>query len=333
MAFIFLHSSRLHAWSEIGVALREGYPLVRAIEGTGKRLSRTRYYLTQLRNQLGKGASFSEAAEKAGKLFPRRYRPYLKEGDRIGLLQVMFSLMQDCYIQDRNMRWARIRIILYPLIFGALISFNFWIYFTFSGSYIKKIIIDLGLTMPMQFHFEYFYLLAVSLGILSWITLPLLGHRLWFHQLHEAAPVVGRGFRNLFWSKFVRVLGRLLSEGISVPEAVKAAGRVAGKDFLTKSAERISAKTGEGERLSTCLKSEGIYPESIIWTASQGELTGNLPEAFSHLADRFEKSGKMFSQRSLQIIELILIVILVLSATLGVIGIYQGIFKLSFWPV
>jgi len=164
---------------------------------------------------------------------------------------------------------------------------------------------------------------------LTWRLYPHLVQGNYLRRLYESLPYFGRAFHYRFWTEFTRVLGQLLSEGVAVPEAVEAAGGVMAGRAIQEASRRAAGRTREGNKLSQALREEGYFPASLVWTAAQAELIGNLPEALKLLAERYERARDHYSENSYRVMEVIFTFLLALGIGYMILRYYTMIFSLT----
>ena len=319
---------RLPLWKEMEMALQAGLPLSQALETIKSKDFFYNQSLKTLREQLQEGKPLATAAEKAPRLFPSKYLPYLQQGEKCGKAPTFFSLMLKRYQADLASFSYALSFFIYPITVGATTITVFIILNVYVVPVFMKIFQDYGINLPPHIPlFETAIGLCALLAV-GWLLQSRLSAIPGVRRFYESLPYCGRAFHYRFWTEFTRALSQTLSSGIAVPDALEAAGTVAAPSSARAAFSRLSGRAKEGVKLSEILREEKTFPESLVWTVAQGELMGNLPEALSRLTDRYEKARDLYTEHSLEILGTMLIVLLTLGVGSWVFEYYRLIFSL-----
>ena len=319
---------RLPLWKEMDLALQAGFPLNQALETIKSRDFLYTLSLKTLRKQLQEGKPLSAAAEKAPRLFPSKYLPYLRQGEKCGAVPTLFSLMLKRYHADLASFNSALSFFIYPGTLCAITTSVFIILNVFVVPVFRKIFLDYGIKLAPHIPLFETAVVICALLALGWLLQSRLSRVPGVRRFYEALPYCGRAFHFRFWTEFTRALSQALSSGIAVPDALEAAGTVAGPASAGAAFSRLSARAKEGVKLSEVMREDKSFPESLVWTVAQGELMGNLPEALSRLTDRYEKARDLYTEHSLDILGTVLIVLLALGTGSWVFEYYRLIFSL-----
>jgi|GEM_PF-6257054 len=332
---------RLLALQEIAATARRDYSLYVTLDSLSNRILTFSGDFKRLKQQHSQGVSLSESAKNCAGLFPKRYQPYLYHGDKTGRLPLMMTLLEGDYSRERAIVRNRVNALVYPFLLVIIITFLGLITLTKVVPVFEKLFADLGMGMIggrgfwghfarwWLFHYPFVMVAALVIVIAGVNISPLFTGLHSIHSLHERIPILGRAFHCRFWSKFIRMLGSLLREGVPINDAIGAASDVMGRRFLADACARLEGKIAEGQRLSEALRAENIFPESLVWTAAQGELTGKLPEHLLNQAENFDKVGRLMAERGMRVLEAFLLMVVAACAAMFVISNYLIIFGLS----
>jgi type IV pilus assembly protein PilC len=278
---------------------------------------------------LQEGIPLIEAVKKAKYLFPGRYLPYLEQGEKCRAMPSMFGLMQKQYRDHLVLKGNIAGMALYPAVVWSIAV----ICFATMKIYVEPVFVKMfqesqigwSATRPI---FEIAFLLSAGL-FLVWRLYPRLVQGNYLRRIYESLPYFGRAFHYRFWTEFTRVLGQLLAQGVAVPEAVEAAGGVMAGQAVQEAARRAAGRNREGNKLSQALREEGYFPASLVWTAAQGELIGNLPGALRLLAERYERARDHYSENSYRVLEVIFTFLLALGIGYMILRYYSILFSFT----
>jgi type II secretory pathway component PulF len=135
------------------------------------------------------------------------------------------------------------------------------------------------------------FLLALAAGVLIWVKqwLDTERGRLFRDRWKLKIPVAGKIFLGSAVSRFCRVLGTLLKNGVPLLRALEISSDSAGNLVLARairdSAENISA----GQTLSRPLAECGLIPKPVMAMISVAEQSNNLDEVLVNIADGIDR--------------------------------------------
>lgn len=142
-------------------------------------------------------------------------------------------------------------------------------------------------------------------------------------------PVFGPIVLNSAVSRFCRILGTLLRNGVPMLKALEissdSAGNVVLGDAIRKSAENISA----GESLSTPLTKCGLIPSNIMAMISIAEEANNLEKVLSNVADGIDKKVARQLDTMVRLIEPALLMVMGGAVLFVIVALLLPVFEMS----
>ncbi|MCX7591757.1 MAG: type II secretion system F family protein, partial [Kiritimatiellae bacterium] len=142
-----------------------------------------------------------------------------------------------------------------------------------------------------------------------------------WHRVFFRLPVVGRGLTSLVNLRFARTLAALLKGGVGAIEGFKLAGRATGNEWVALLAEREAETVRHGSSLSEAVRRIGPLSGGLPGWIQTGEAGGGLADLLERAADRYEMRWERFLERSVTVMEPLLILLIggfVLTVTLSV---------------
>lgn len=160
---------------------------------------------------------------------------------------------------------------------------------------------------------QYGWLVTIALAGLVVLARKLLvtdRGRLLTDQWKLRLPVAGPIFHNSAVSRFCRVLGTLLRNGVPILKALDISSASAGNRVLAqailKSAEHISS----GETLSRPLAECGLIPRPIMAMISVAEESNNLDHVLVKIADRLDNKVERQLSMMVRLVEPVMLVLI-----------------------
>ena len=142
-------------------------------------------------------------------------------------------------------------------------------------------------------------------------------------------PVFGPIVLNSAVSRFCRILGTLLRNGVPMLKALEissdSAGNIVLGDAIRKSAENISA----GESLSTPLTKCGLIPSNIMAMISIAEEANNLEKVLSNVADDIDKKVARQLDTMVRLIEPALLMVMGGAVLFVIVALLLPVFEMS----
>ncbi len=142
-------------------------------------------------------------------------------------------------------------------------------------------------------------------------------------------PVFGPIVLNSAVSRFCRILGTLLRNGVPMLKALEissdSAGNIVLGDAIRKSAENISA----GESLSTPLTKCGLIPSNIMAMISIAEEANNLEKVLSNVADGIDKKVARQLDTMVRLIEPALLMVMGGAVLFVIVALLLPVFEMS----
>lgn len=171
----------------------------------------------------------------------------------------------------------------------------------------------------------------IAYQIFAYASTPVGKYNIDFMKLR--LPVLGYIFRCRYAENFCRSLSLLIQYSVPIQEAVFISGKIANNSFMEqKLIYPVIDAIGEGVFIAQAMKKTGLMPVSSINLIAAGEATGDVSQCLKDAAKMLELDLTTALQRSLTLIEPIMIVsmsvfvlILVLAVMLPIYQIIQNV--------
>jgi general secretion pathway protein F len=134
-------------------------------------------------------------------------------------------------------------------------------------------------------------------------------------RLRLALPLLGPVFRDMALSRFCRVLGTLLANGVPMLRALGIASGGAGDAALQASIREASEHVTAGGSLAGPLRRCGMIPPETMETIAIGESSNRLDTVLVELSDRLDRRTQRRLESMVKLLEPVLMV--VLAAIIG----------------
>jgi general secretion pathway protein F/type IV pilus assembly protein PilC len=135
------------------------------------------------------------------------------------------------------------------------------------------------------------------------------GHRLWEHWKLKI-PVLGKTICVVAITRFCRILGTMLANGVPILTALDIAKDATGSEVLGDSIDQAAESVREGQPLAEPLRSSGLFPVEIVEMISVAEESNQLDRVLVQVADTVEKRTNRQVDTAVRLIEPIILVLM-----------------------
>ncbi|MGL4552181.1 MAG: type II secretion system F family protein, partial [Gemmataceae bacterium] len=187
----------------------------------------------------------------------------------------------------------------------------------------------IGLSHVLQ-RYAVFVVAAMFLawwGFWRWVSTP--AGRLVYDGWKLQIPGAGGIFLSLAISRFTRILGTMLHNGIPILNALRIAKDSTGNKVLADAIDRAAENVKGGDRLAEPLAACKYIPRDVIEIIAVGEESNNLEKVLVDIADGLEKRTNRQLDLFVRLLEPVMLVVMAFFTLLIVAGLLLPVFKMS----
>ncbi len=283
---------RVAELSKSGLPLGSGLRAL-AEELPGRRLSQV---IRGLADRLDSGNDLVAALESEGQSLPAHFRGLILAGVRSGHLPEVLEEFADIERSRMEMRrriWISLAypVILMAFMAGLAVLAHFYLIDAF-----KKVYEDFGTSLPRMTMLVF----QIS-GPLAWGNVGLVAVFALFPLLHTVmpgarwtwpvlyrVPMIGPVYRWSHLSEFSRIMGLLLEQNVTIPDALRLSAAGLCNAQLARGCQHAAKDVEAGRALSESLAERKSFPPSLIPMLQWGQETPVLADAFRAAAVMFE---------------------------------------------
>lgn len=319
----------------LSVMLDAGIPLHEALEVLNDQIASPtlQYVLSVAIADLADGLPLHSSIAKFPKLFDTFFINAMVVGESSGTLSATLKYLAAQMEKAQDLQGKVRSALIYPVIvFVGALGIAVYLAF-FMLPKILPLFISLKVKLPPTTRALLFastwltnywpWAIGVIVAVIGIVALLLQIARVRYAlaQLVLRLPVFGELTRNLQMSKFSRILGTLLSSGVTIVTALNVTAESTDNPVYKKELEKIARSMERGETVSGELR---LYPKLFSKTAVSmigiGERTGKLSESLLSLAEFTEREVDTTTQNLSTLIE---------PLTLLIVGALVGFVALS----
>ena len=299
--------------------------------------------IRQVRSDVEKGTSLSQAMERHPKVFGELYVAMIKAGEIGGILDETLERLADMLEANLNLRSKIKAAMAYPLVVGILILFVTTAMIVFVVPIFATMFEEMGngaslpaptLALVALSDIVTGYWWAIILGVVGTVV----GFRKWkrtergrlmWDTVKLKLPVFGQLAHKTSLSRFARTFSVLSRTGVPILQAIDIVAATSGNRKMALVLEDVKAAVRNGESLAEPLSRHDIFPPMVVQMMTVGEETGALDEMLAKVSDFYDREVDDMVNALTSLIEPLLII--VMGVTVGgiLIALYLPIFNLA----
>jgi type IV pilus assembly protein PilC len=296
--------------------------------------------VSQVRQDIESGLSFSEALEKHPKVFGPLYVAMVRAGEAGGVLEQSLDRVADQLEKDDALRRQVKAAMAYPavvLCFALCVLLGL---IAFIVPVFVKIFEDFGGDLPMITKItvaasnmvtgRWYILLALAVG--SVVGFKKWKSSSWGRPQWDAVRLrfpfkIGNTVQKISLARWSRTFAALYSAGVPIMQAIEVTGQTAGNTVVEKAMDDVIASVKAGGSIAAPLREASIFPAMVAQMIAVGEETGNLDTMLSKVADFYEDEVAAAVKALTSILEPLMIVLVGGIVGFIVIAMYMPMFK------
>jgi general secretion pathway protein F/type IV pilus assembly protein PilC len=332
-------------YAQLADLLHSGVPLMRSLELLERQSSQPALceVLRDVRARVADGTSLAESMAHHPNAFTELAISMVRAGQEGGFLEDVLKRIADFTEQQEDLKAKVVGAMAYPVFLGSvgfLVLNGLILFFVprFEGVFQK--LKEKG-ELPALTQF----LMALSHGLWDYGLVVLLvvavaGYCLWRwarspkgRRVVDAwrlrAPGMGNIYLSLALSRFTRILGTLLHNGIPILLSLRIAKDSTGNyvlaDAIDKSAENIKG----GDKLAAPLAACKHFPRDVVEMIAVGEESNNLDKVLVDVASALEKRTTRRLELFVRLLEPIMLLVMAVLTLIIVAGLLMPVFKMA----
>ncbi|HYF15282.1 MAG TPA: type II secretion system F family protein [Phycisphaerales bacterium] len=329
--------------TQLAVMIRAGINLRQALDGISEQSTHAgfRMVLTQVRQDVEAGKSFSEAIAKHPKLFNSLYVNMVKASEMSGSFSKMLDRIAGYIAQQIETRKMVVGAAIYPGIIGTLAVAVTIFLLTFVLPRFAAVFEGKEDILPWATKFlmalskfmvnNWYIVIAALVGVVgcSWAFLRTEVGSFWADRAKLTIPVVKGMFRSLYISRSLQTMGQLINAGVPMLDTLAITADISGNQIYKGLWKRVHASVKQGRKITHTLGKDNTLPKSVVQMISAGEESGKLGEVLDEISGFYHKQLKDQIKAVTSMIEPIMILIMGTVVGFIAMAIILPIFKMS----
>lgn len=302
-------------YSQLADLLGSGVPLLRAMDSLVKSTPapHLKELLREIRSAVAEGKSLTDTLRQYPEVFPPLHTAMIQAGERAAFMEEVLRSLSGFIERFEELRGKVMGALIYPAVLAGLGTVVMFAALMFFVPKFEPLLANTKKPLPSEIMFaashivrNYWYLVALALGAL--------GALVWFNLKNEAVkrklevwrlkiPVVGSALRLLAITRFCRILGTMLANGVPLLAALKISKDATGSNILADRIVEAAEAVRDGKRLSEPLSKGDFIPEQILAMITVAEESNNLDKVLVQIADTVERRTNRQVDQAVRLIE------------------------------
>jgi general secretion pathway protein F/type IV pilus assembly protein PilC len=325
--------------------LHSGVPLLRSLEILERQSSnRTlQSVLRDVRARVADGTGLAQAMAHHPRVFNELAVSMVRAGQEGGFLEDVLKRISSFVEHQEDLKAKVVGALAYPVFLagaGFLVVTILMLFFVPKFEKVFEKLREKG-ELPVLTK----YLMGFSNFVLSWpgggTAVLLVGAfvgfvywtrtagRTWTDRVKIRLPLFGPIFLSLSLSRFCRILGTMLHNGIPILKALNIAKDSTGNRVLAEAIEKSAENVTAGQKLADPLRKSGYFPADVVEMITIAEEANSLEKVLIDIADGLDKRTARRLDLMVRLLEpAMLLVMAVITGTIAA-GLLLPVFKLS----
>ena len=332
-------------YAQLADLLHSGVPLLRALEILERQSTNPtlQAVIRDIRAKVADGTGLAQAMGQHPHVFNDLAVSMVRAGQEGGFLEDVLKRIAAFVEHQEDLKSKVIGALAYPVflaVAGFLVLNILVIFFVPKFEKIFEKLKEKGelpslTTYLMGFsHFLQGYWWVIGLGAIGLYIL----YRKWARsdrgrlavdKMRIRLPLFGAVFLNLALSRFCRILGTMLHNGIPILKALTIAKDSTGNRVLTSAIEKSAENVTAGAKLADPLRKSGYFPHDVVEMITIAEESNNLETVLINIADGLEKRTARNLDLMVKLLEPIMLLVMAGVTLLVVAGLLLPIFKMG----
>ena len=302
-------------YGQLADLIGSGVPLLRAMDSLIKSTVSPglRDLLKEIRASVADGRTLTDSMRQFPEVFPTLHTAMIQAGERAAFMEEVLRSLSGFLERFEELRSKVLGAMIYPAMLTALGTVVMIGALIFFVPRFEPLLANAQKPLPTEILFgaskvmrNYWYLLILGVaGLvgLVWANLKSEAARRWMEKWRLKIPVVGSAFRLLAITRFCRILGTMLANGVPLLQALKISKDATGSTILSERIAEATESVRDGKRLSEPLGVGGFFPEQILAMLTVAEESNKLDKVLVQIADTVERRTNRQVDQAVRLIE------------------------------
>lgn len=332
-------------YSQLADLLHSGVPMLRSLEILERQSSNKRLaaVVKDVRLKVADGTGLAQAMGSHPRVFDELAVSMVRAGQEGGFLEDVLKRVAVFVEHQEDLKAKVVGALAYPffLAFAGLAVLNILVIFfvpkfepIFEKLRAKGELPQLTIALIWFSHFlqswagvfTFLGVIAGFFGLVYWARGP---GRYVADGVRLRLPLFGKIFLALSLSRFTRILGTMLHNGIPILRALAIAKDSTGNRVLSEAIEQSAENVTSGQKLADPLRRCKYFPGDVVEMIAIAEESNTLEKVLVDIADGLEKRTARNLELMVKLLEPLMLLVMAVVVLLVVAGLLLPVFKMG----
>ena len=302
-------------YGQLSDLLASGVPLLRSLKSLVKSTvnKRLAVVLREIHNEVADGQSLHKSMAGHQDIFPTLHTVMVQAGERASFLDDVLESLSVFLERLDELQGKVLGALVYPsmlVLLGGSVMIGALVFFVPK---FEPMLAGIDKPMPTEIVFllsesvrRYWLIIAAGIGGLIaffWSVLQSQAGKQAMERWRLKIPVAGTALRMVAITRFCRILGTMLANGVPILQALAISRDATGSVLLAKNIDEAIENVRAGEPLTEPLKAGGMFPEQVIAMISVAEESNQMQKVLLQIADSVERRTNQQVDQAVRLIE------------------------------
>ena len=302
-------------YGQLSDLLASGVPLLRSLKSLVKSTvnKRLAVVLREIHNEVADGQSLHKSMAGHQDIFPTLHTVMVQAGERASFLDDVLESLSVFLERLDELQGKVLGALVYPsmlVLLGGSVMIGALVFFVPK---FEPMLAGIDKPMPTEIVFllsesvrRYWLIIAAGIGGLIaffWSVLQSQAGKQAMERWRLKIPVAGNALRMVAITRFCRILGTMLANGVPILQALAISRDATGSALLAKNIDEAIENVRAGEPLTEPLKAGGMFPDQVIAMISIAEESNQMQKVLLQIADSVERRTNQQVDQAVRLIE------------------------------
>ena len=328
-------------YGQLSDLLGSGVPLLRALKSIVKSTvnKRLKGVLGDIHNSVADGKSLYESMAEHHNIFPALHTVMVQAGERASFIEEVLESLSVFLERLDELRGKVLGALIYPVMLvmlGGTVMVSALVFFVPK---FEPMLAGIDKPMPTEVIFflsesirNYWAIIAIAIGGLIaffWSAMQSQSSKRAMERWRLKIPVAGTAMRMVAITRFCRILGTMLANGVPILQALAISRDATGSALLAENIDDAIKNVRAGEPLTEPLKGGGLFPEQVLAMISVAEESNQLQKVLLHIADSVERRTNQQVDQAVRLIEPVILCMVAAGIGFLALGLLLPIFTMA----
>ena len=328
-------------YGQLSDLLGSGVPLLRALKSIVKSTvnKRLKGVLGDIHNSVADGKSLYESMAEHHNIFPALHTVMVQAGERASFIEEVLESLSVFLERLDELRGKVLGALIYPVMLvmlGGTVMVSALVFFVPK---FEPMLAGIEKPMPTEVIFflsesirNYWAIIATAIGALVaffWSAMQSQSSKRAMERWRLKIPVAGTAMRMVAITRFCRILGTMLANGVPILQALAISRDATGSALLAENIDEAIKNVRAGEPLTEPLKGGGLFPEQVLAMISVAEESNQLQKVLLQIADSVERRTNQQVDQAVRLIEPVILCMVAAGIGFLALGLLLPIFTMA----